>query len=151
MRCLGRVCRLPKIYKVRGNRMMEPEHTINNPKLYSPLVLAYMGDAVFESMVREKLILQANMSVNKLHKQTVTHVCASAQSKALEALMPVLSEEETDIYKRGRNANGSHVPKNARAQEYRRSTGFEALFGYLYLKGNTARIKELFELIWDVT
>jgi ribonuclease-3 family protein len=120
-----------------------------NPKLYSPLVLAYMGDAVFEIMVREKLVLKANMPVNRLHRMTVGHVCAKAQSAAMEILLEQLSEEELEIYKRGRNANGNHVPKNANPQEYRRATGFEALFGYLYLKGDLDRIRELFSLIWE--
>lgn len=130
--------------------MMSGEKPLcENPKLYSPLVLAYIGDAVFEIMVREKLVLRANMPVNRLHKMTVGHVCASAQSAAMEILLEQLSEEETEIYKRGRNANGNHVPKNANPQEYRRATGLEALFGYLYLKGSVERIRELFALIWE--
>ncbi|SCH02203.1 Mini-ribonuclease 3 [uncultured Ruminococcus sp.] len=119
-----------------------------NPKLYSPLVLAYMGDAVLEIMVREKLIRRANMPVHKLHRMTVERVCADAQSAAVEIVYDRLTEEELAIYKRGRNANGNHVPKNADPQDYRRATGLEALFGYLHLKGKQERIDELFALIW---
>lgn len=129
--------------------MIEPEKNEINPKLYSPLVLAYMGDAVFEIMVREKIVLKANMQVNKLHKSTVAYVCASAQSKAIELLMDCLTEEEIAVYKRGRNAHSAHSPKNADIQEYRRSTGLEALFGYLYLSGRIERVRELFQMIWE--
>lgn len=128
---------------------MIPSENETNPKLYSPLVLAYLGDAVYELLVREKMVLRANMPVNKLHKSTVEYVCASAQSKGIGLIMDQLSEEEVAIYKRGRNANGNHVPKNADAQEYRRATGFEALFGYLYLQKREDRIKELFEILWE--
>lgn len=120
-----------------------------NPKLYSPLVLAYLGDAVYELLVRNKMVEKANMPVNQLHKNTVAYVCASAQSKAIGLIMDLLSEEEIAIYKRGRNANSSHVPKNADAQEYRRATGFEALLGYLYLQKREDRIQELFEILWE--
>lgn len=129
--------------------MIQPKENEVNPKLYSPLVLAYMGDAVFELMVRERMILLANMPVSRLHKNTVSRVCASAQSKGVEIIMDHLTEEEVAIYKRGRNANGNHVPKNADAQEYRRATGLEALFGYLYLKNDCKRAEELFDMIWE--
>lgn len=128
---------------------MTLEQHCENPKLYSPLVLAYMGDVVLELMVRERLVKKANMPVYKLHRMTVDHVCASAQSAAVEKLMGILTEEEIMIYKRGRNANGNHVPKNADPQDYRRATGLEALFGYLYLKGEKKRIDELFSLMWQ--
>lgn len=117
------------------------------PKQYSPLGLAYIGDVVYEMLVREHMIAKANMPVNQLHRKTVAWVCASAQSQAVELLLPILTEEETAIYKRGRNAN-SHVPKNGNVLEYHRATGLEALFGYLYLSGETTRIEELFTLIW---
>lgn len=120
-----------------------------NPKQYSPLVLAYMGDVVYEMMVRERMVRKANMPVSRLHRSTVRWVCASAQSKAVELILDLLTEEELAVYKRGRNANGNHVPKHADAQEYRRATGLEALFGYLHLQGNRARIEELFDTIWN--
>ncbi len=117
-----------------------------NPSEYNSLALAYMGDAVFELFIRRKVMEQGNLHVAKLHKQTVSMVCAHAQSEDMNLLLPVLTEEETDVYKRGRNAAG-RVPKNADLGEYRRATGFEALFGWLYLKGEYARLEELFALI----
>ena len=116
---------------------------MNHPKQLSPLTLAFLGDAVFELLVRERFVTDGNAPVAKLHKKTV------AQSRAIFLLEGLLSEEETDIYKRGRNANGHHVPKNADPVEYRRATGLEALFGYLYLKGEQARIRFLFDHIWE--
>ncbi|MGI5960196.1 MAG: Mini-ribonuclease 3 [Massiliimalia sp.] len=129
--------------------MIQPEKNAVHPNLYSPLVLAYMGDVVYEMLVREKMVLRANMPVNKLHKATVSWVRASAQSQGIALIEPMLTEEELAVYKRGRNASGNHVPKNADAQEYRRATGFEALFGYLYLNGQVDRIRELFTVIWE--
>lgn len=89
----------------------------------------------------------ANMPVARLHHRAVGVVCAGAQSDAVGILEPILTEEELDIYKRGRNANGHHVPKNADPAEYRRATGLEALFGYLYLKGENDRIRFLYQEI----
>ena len=122
---------------------------MNHPKQLSPLTLAFLGDAVFELLVRERFVTNGNPPVAKLQKKTIAVVCASAQSRAIFLLEGLLSEEETDIYKRGRNANGHHVPKNADPVEYRRATGLEALFGYLYLKGEQARIRFLFDHIWE--
>lgn len=120
-----------------------------NARLYSPLGLAYMGDVVYEMLVREKIVMSANMPVNKLHKSVVAWVKASAQSKAIMLIMDMLDEDEIAIFKRGRNANSTHVPKNSNPSEYRKATGFEALFGYLYLSGKNERLKELFEFIWN--
>jgi ribonuclease-3 family protein len=95
--------------------------------------------------VREKLVKSGNIPPEKLHSTAMLFVTASKQSVALENILPALTESETDIYKRGRNAK-SRVPKSASAIDYRRATGMECLFGYLYLSGNNARIKELFEI-----
>ena len=114
----------------------------------SPLTLAFLGDAVFELMVRERMVQKGNAPVNKLHKQTVKMVCATAQSRAIEVLMPILTEEETAIYKRGRNTH-NNVPKNADPAEYRAATGLETVFGFLHVKGDTNRARELFEAIWN--
>lgn len=89
------------------------------------------------------------MPVGKLHKLAVNFVKASAQSKAMHTLLDNLQEEEVLIYKRGRNTNGSHVPKNTNSIDYRRATGLETMFGYLYLQGKSTRILELFNIIWD--
>lgn len=116
-----------------------------NPKLLSPLTLAFIGDAVYELCARSRVVDEGNMPVNGMHKKSVALVNAGAQSKALGRIEGMLTEEEIAIYKRGRNACSSSTPKHANLADYRRATGVEALFGYLYLKGEPARIKELFE------
>lgn len=115
---------------------------------YSPLTLAFLGDAVYERLVRERLVLTANMPVKKLHAEAVERVRAAYQSKAVEKLLPELTEEETAVLKRGRNATGNTVPKSSNPVEYRRATALEALFGYLQLTENYKRMVELFDIIW---
>lgn len=117
---------------------------------YSPLALAFLGDSVYEQLIREKIILLANMPASKLHSLKVSRVCAEYQSKALEKILPFLNEKETAIVKRGRNATGNTVPKHSSAADYRRATALECLFGYLYLLGKAERIDELFQIIWDM-
>ena len=116
--------------------------SLNNEKvdirLYSPQALAFLGDAVYEILVRERIVHRANMPVNKLHLQAVEQVRASYQSKAYAVVEPVLTEEELAAMK---------PPKNGTMQDYRRATGLECLFGYLYLKGEIQRINELFLMI----
>ena len=90
------------------------------------------------------------MPVGKLHIFAVKRVCARFQSKAVEVILPLLTEEETTILKRGRNATGNTVPKSSNPVEYRRATALECLFGYLYLKGENVRIQELFDIIWEI-
>jgi len=113
----------------------------------SPLVLAFLGDAVYELMVREHIASQGSMPAHTLHMQAIGFVKASAQSDAVDKIMPMLDEEELAIFKRGRNANSTTVPKNANPAQYRRATGLEALFGYLYLNKNVERIREIFDYI----
>lgn len=114
------------------------------------MTLAFLGDAVYEQMVRERLVLIANMPVNNLHRAAVKKVCAVYQSKAYEAVSPLLTEEETAIIKRGRNASNHAVPKNSNPIDYRRATGLECLFGYLHLLGDKDRMEALFQVIWDL-
>lgn len=114
---------------------------------YSPLTLAFLGDSVYDTLVREHLLRQANMPVAKLHSAKIRLVCAEFQSKAYDLVTEVLTEHELAVLKRGRNATGNTVPKHADAAEYRRATALECLFGYLYLTGGNERIRELFELI----
>ena len=125
--------------------------SLNNEKvdirLYSPQALAFLGDAVYEILVRERIVHRANMPVNKLHLQAVEQVRASYQSKAYAVVEPVLTEEELAALKRGRNISSINPPKNGTMQDYRRATGLECLFGYLYLKGEIQRINELFLMI----
>lgn len=116
-------------------------------KNLSPLSLAFIGDGVFELFVREQLLCIGNCPVNKLHKKSVEKVCCKAQSLFVERLLPILSQEELTIYKRGRNAHTKNVPKNASESDYHSATGFEALFGYLYLKNDIKRLRELFSII----
>lgn len=105
--------------------------------------LAYFGDAVFELLVRRQLLSTGISNPGKLSAMALTFVRATAQSAGLEALLPILTAEEEAVYRRGRNAAGPH-PKSATVGEYRRATGLEALFGYLYLKGDSARLETLF-------
>ena len=116
---------------------------------YSPLALAFLGDSVYEKLVRECIVLSANMPASKLHDLKVKKVCASFQSEALDKIMPLLDTKEIAIVKRGRNATGNTVPKSSNAIEYRRATGLECLFGYLDLLGKAERIEHLFNIIID--
>lgn len=118
------------------------------PSQYSPLTLAYIGDAVYELFVRTYLLRDANFPVNKLHKTAIKMVNAKAQSDLFQKVKDTLSEDELAIYKRGRNTN-SHPPKNADMVDYKSATGIEALVGYLYLKGDSERILEILKELID--
>lgn len=113
---------------------------------YSPLVLAYIGDAVFELFVREMLVSKGNKPVDKLHKAATSYVSAAAQSESFKQIEQKLTDSEMQIFKRGRNTK-STVPKNADMSQYRAATGLESLIGYIYLTGNIARLKEIMSLI----
>lgn len=118
------------------------------PNQYSPLALAYLGDAVYEMFVRTYLLKDANLQVKNLHKMAVRMVNAKAQSDLYQKVKDSLSEEEDAIFKRGRNTN-SHPPKNADLIDYKAATGMEALIGYLYLKGDSKRILEILKNLID--
>ncbi len=115
----------------------------------SPLALAFVGDSVFDLLVRQMLVAEANRPTNRLHNLAVERVCAAAQAEAARKLLESgsLSDAETVVLKRGRNAHAHHLPKNASETDYHYATGLEALFGYLYLAGDTARVRELFAQI----
>ncbi len=115
----------------------------------SSLGLAHLGDGVFEVMVRSWLCLQGKARPRDLHRATVTYVSAPAQAAAMERLLPILTEEEADVYRRGRNTAPHSVPKAASRAQYQSATGLEALFGWLYLQGRTDRLNELFECIME--
>lgn len=115
-------------------------------RMYSPLTLAFLGDAVYSLLVRNMLALSANKPTGKLHKESITYVNAAFQAQAIKELLPHLSENEEYIFKRGRNAHSAHSPKNQSDADYRYATGLETLYGYLYLCGETQRIKEIFSL-----
>ena len=115
-------------------------------RTYSPLTLAYIGDAIFELVVRTVLVERKNTQAEKLHKAATKIVKAETQALMIESLKDELTEEEMAVYKRGRNAKAVTRAKNATMSEYRRATGFEALMGYLYLKGDMERMIKLIHL-----
>ena len=120
-----------------------PDGLSVSPREYSPLALAFIGDAVYEVFVRARVLAEANTSANTLHKKAIAYVKASAQARAAKALIDTLNEDELAAFKRGRNAKSATVPKNADLTDYRYATGLEALFGYLYLSGKSERLNEL--------
>ena len=121
-----------------------------NPSLLAPLSLAYIGDAVYEMYVRTRIIREhPNMPAHKLHTHAVKYVKAAAQSASVNALADILTEDETAVFKRGRNAKSPTVPKNADIRDYRRATGFEALIGYLYLSGDQERLDYLMSVSYE--
>lgn len=112
-------------------------------RTYSPLTFAYIGDAVYEMVIRTLIVEQGQQAVQSLHKQTTKLVCASAQAAMAEALLEDMTRQEQDIYRRGKNSKINSSAKNMSLEDYRKATGFEAVCGYLYLNGQTARIVEL--------
>jgi len=112
-------------------------------KQYSPVVLAFVGDAVYSLYIREKLCFTTDYKTGELQKLTSKAVSARGQSELLDFLLPMLTEEETEVFKRGRNAKKATKSKNASVADYNRSTGFEALIGFLYMSGQRERLNEL--------
>lgn len=113
------------------------------------LALAHVGDAVYELLVRSMLCREKNAPVMQLHRLTVERVRAEAQAEAVQKLLPILSDEELAVYKRGRNTKVNSAPHHADIAQYHAATGLEALFGWLYLTGKTGRIEELFTAITE--
>ena len=120
-----------------------------SPDELTPLDLAFAGDAVYGLLVREYLLKSGSRPVKELHTLAVEMVRAEAQAKAAHIIMPMLSPEEADIYRRGRNAKVGGIPKSATPGEYHSATGLESLFGWLYLNGSGDRIEELFDAICE--
>ena len=112
-------------------------------RTYSPLTLAYIGDGIYDLIIRSLVVAKGNTRAGELHKRTSQLVKAKTQAEMIEVLLPFLTEEEADIYRRGRNAKSPTMAKNATMSDYRKATGFEALMGYLYLKDEFGRIVEL--------
>lgn len=127
------------------NAYIRQQFDIEEPDIrtYSPLALAYIGDGIYELIIRTIVIAKGNKQVNKLHRETSRLVKAQAQSAMMESLLDLLTKEERDIYQRGRNAKSYTTAKHASINDYRKATGFEALLGYLYLKGDMPRLFEL--------
>ena len=117
----------------------------NTAAEYSPLVLAYMGDAVYELLIREHIVKRTSRQVHLLHREAVHYVRAESQAEAVRALLPELSGAEAAVVRRGRNTHSNTVPKNASVIDYRMATGFEALIGCLWLSGEKERARELVE------
>lgn len=127
---------------------MEKEYlSVREANNYSPLSLAFLGDSVYDTLVREHLLRKANMPVAKLHSAKIKLVCAEFQSAAYDVVADMLDEHELAVLKRGRNATGNTVPKHAEAAQYRRATAIESLFGYLFLTGKNERITQIFDVI----
>lgn len=115
----------------------------------SSLGLAHLGDAVYELMVRSWLCLHGKATNKGLHKAAITYVSAPAQAQRCQKFLPILTEEEQDVFRRGRNSHTAAVPKGASVGEYHTATAMEALFGWLYLNGKTDRLNELFALMME--
>ena len=124
-----------------------PEMPVQDVNKISMLGLAHVGDAVYELLYRSKLCTDGHTAVAEMHRMTVAFVRAEAQAEAAAKLLPVLTQDETSVFKRGRNAKVNSVPHNADIGHYHAATGLEALFGWLYLLGRTERINELFNII----
>ncbi len=116
----------------------------NEVKLKNPIELAFVGDAVYEILVREHIAKCVDTNAGALHRIAVSYVCAAAQADALERIDPMLTEEEKDIVRRGKNSSKTAVPRNGNPKSYRSATALEALFGYLFLLDRKERISELF-------
>lgn len=118
-------------------------------RAYSPLTLAYIGDAIYDLIIRTIVVERANRPANKLHKTVVRYVNAGTQAQMIMALEEELTEEEKAVYHRGRNAKSYTSAKNASITDYRKATGLEALFGYLYLQGEMDRLLMLVRLAFE--
>ncbi len=116
---------------------------------YSPLTLAYIGDSIYDLVIKSLVINEGNKQVQKLHAETSSLVQASAQSKMMRTIQEILTEEEHAVYKRGRNAKSVSPAKNQSITDYRRATGFEALMGYLYLNKDMKRLIDLVKIGLD--
>lgn len=125
------------------NQSADAIRTISN------LGLAHIGDCVYELMIRSWLCVHGKATNRGLHKATVKYVAAPAQAKAAEKILPVLTQEEADVFRRGRNSSPHSIPKAASREEYQMATALEALFGYLWLKGETERLNELFSIMME--
>ncbi|MBQ8550527.1 MAG: ribonuclease III [Clostridia bacterium] len=121
---------------------------MEKPIQLNPATLAFMGDGVYGLLVRQKLC-EISRPSGELHSLSVKLVNATAQAKSFKVIEPLLSERELSVFKRGRNAHTSTTPKNSTNGEYHTATGLEALFGFLYLDGQTERMNELFSVIWN--
>lgn len=128
-------------------RLPDPESLKTRP--YSAAALAHVGDAVYELMIRTRLCAEGLLTAKRMHQATVELVRAGAQARAAYAFLPLLDEEEAEIFRQGRNAEHRHIPSGAQPAEYAMATGLEALFGWLYLSRRPERLSVLFESCWE--
>ena len=137
-----------RIMEMKIDSYIKEQFDIKNVDIrtYSPLALAYIGDGIFDLVIRSLVVGKGNTKASQLHYQTSYIVKAETQAKIIEALEADLTEEEADVYRRGRNAKSPTMAKNASMADYRKATGFEALMGYLYLKDEFPRVVELTKL-----
>lgn len=126
--------------------MLERKKKIEDINMLSPLVWAYIGDAIYETFIRVNLVNQSNAKPHKLHIESIKYVKAKAQADILKKIQNQLTEKEQEIVRRGRNAQNHHVAKNANVADYSMSTAFEALIGYLYLTKQDNRLKEILQM-----
>lgn len=131
------------------NRLFSIEK-ISQPHLLPPLVLAYVGDAVYELSVRSHIISRGLTRTDKIHSEAVKYVCAETQAGVLSSMEGFLTEEEAAIARRGRNAKSAHSPRSSNILSYRQSTGLECLVGYLFLKGHSDRLAEVMERVFEL-
>lgn len=136
---------LEQIKAIQTNKRVLDEEEV---KRNDPVVLAYIGDSLYDLYVRCRLIFTGNYKAGDLHKMSVKYVCAHGQARALEAIEDVLTEEEANIVRRAKNAKTS-PPKNCDKSTYTKATAFEALAGYLYLTFNNQRLEEIFRIVYD--
>lgn len=134
---------LDNFFENTGNQLNFSENDINQ---LSPLVLAYIGDSVYEIFIRTFLVSDSKASVHTLHKRSIQFVKAKAQSDKIHRISEFLTEDEQNMVRRGRNAKSGTIPKNADVVEYKYATGFEALLGYLYLKKDFVRLMEILKM-----
>lgn len=125
--------------------------TVRQVNAMTNLALAHLGDGVYELLVRSYLCTRGDKTVLKLHNDTVSLVKATTQAKMMEKILPLLTEEEQDFYRRGKNSHTHAAPKSASPKEYAKATGLECLFGALYLLGRTDRLNELFQIMMEET
>ncbi len=133
---MDEILNVAKDFEIKGNIVSD----------YSPLALAFIGDAVFEVYVRTFVLSKGNMPPHRLHIEAANFVKAKSQAIIMHSISENLSEEEQEIARRGRNAKSGTIPKNADITDYKNATGLESLFGYLYLTGKTKRLKELMNI-----
>jgi len=131
--------------------ILKNKFKVHEAKQLSPLVLAFVGDAIYEVFIRTHLVdNKRNLPVHKLHVEAISFVKAHAQSEFMKIIKAELTEEEENIFKRGRNAKSGTIPKNADVQEYKMATGFEALMGFLYITEQTERLNNLLNMVLNI-